>query len=123
MAISRMVGARIKRREDPRLITGAATYVDDIKLYDMQYLALLRSVYAHARIVRLNASKALAGPGVAAVLTGEDVRRASAPLPTAGGVEDLKVPDHDAMPEGRSEEHTSELQSRGHLVCRLLLEK
>src|SRR3989442_415595 len=101
MAISRMVGARIKRREDPRLITGAATYVDDIKLYDMQYLALLRSVYAHAKIVRLNASKALAGPGVAAVLTGEDVRRASAPLPTAGGVEDLKVPDHDAMPEGK----------------------
>ncbi|TMG07875.1 MAG: xanthine dehydrogenase family protein molybdopterin-binding subunit, partial [Chloroflexi bacterium] len=101
MAISRMVGARIKRREDPRLITGAATYVDDIKLYDMQYLALLRSVHAHAKIVRLNASKALAGPGVAAVLTGEDVRRASAPLPTAGGVEDLKVPDHDAMPEGK----------------------
>jgi carbon-monoxide dehydrogenase large subunit len=93
-----MVGARIKRREDPRLITGAATYVDDIKLYDMQYMALLRSVHAHARITRLDASKALAAPGVVAVITGEEVKRASAPLPTAGGVEGLKVPDHDSMP-------------------------
>jgi len=93
-----MVGARIKRREDPRLITGAATYVDDIKLYDMQYVALLRSVHAHARITRIDASKALGMPGVVAVLTGEEVRRASAPLPTAGGVEGLKVPDHDSMP-------------------------
>ncbi len=100
MAISRMVGARIKRREDPRLITGAATYVDDIKLYDMQYLALLRSVHAHAKIVRLNASKALAGPGVAAVLTGEDVRRASAPLPTAGGAR--SSPETATLPAMRS---------------------
>ncbi len=98
MAISRRVGACIKRREDPRLITGAATYVDDIKLYDMQYMTLLRSVHAHAKITRVDASKALAAPGVVAVLTGEDVCRASAPLPTAGGVEDLKVPDHDSMP-------------------------
>ena len=101
MAISRMVGARIKRREDPRLITGAASYVDDIKLYDMQYIALLRSTHAHAKITRLDASKALAAPGVIAVLTGEEVRRMSAPLPTAGGVEDLKVPDHHAMPEDK----------------------
>jgi carbon-monoxide dehydrogenase large subunit len=98
MAISRMVGARIKRREDPRLITGAATYVDDIKLYDMQYMALLRSVHAHAKITRIDISKALGAPGVVAVLTGEEVRRASAPLPTAGGIEGLKVPDHDSMP-------------------------
>src|SRR5438445_5026122 len=98
MAISRMVGARIKRREEPRLITGAATYVDDIKLYDMQYMALLRSVQAHARIKRLDASKALAAPGVVAVITGEEVKRASAPLPTAGGIEGLKVPDHASMP-------------------------
>jgi carbon-monoxide dehydrogenase large subunit len=93
-----MVGARIKRREDPRLITGAATYVDDIKLHDMQYMALLRSDQAHAKIRRLDASKALAAPGVVAVLTGDDVIRACAPLPTAGGVEDLKVPDHHSIP-------------------------
>ncbi len=97
MAISRMVGARIKRREDPRLITGAATYVDDIKLHDMQYLAILRSVHAHARIRRIDARKALEMPGVLAVLTGEDVRRMSQPLPTAGGVEELKVPEHYPM--------------------------
>src|ERR1700694_393967 len=94
----KLVGPRIKRREDPRLITGAATYVDDIKLYDMQYMALLRSVHAHAKITRIDVSKALRAPGVVAVLTGEEVRQVSAPLPTAGGVEGLKVPDHDSMP-------------------------
>jgi len=89
-----MVGARIKRREDPRLITGAATYADDIRLYDMQHLAILRSFHAHARIRKIDVSKARQAPGVLAVLTGEDVRRLSAPLPTFGGVEDLKVPEH-----------------------------
>ena len=78
MAISRTVGARIKRREDPRLITGSSSYVDDIKLQDMLHLAILRSVYAHARIRKIDASKALALPGVVAVLTGEDVRQVSA---------------------------------------------
>jgi len=66
MAIARTVGARIKRREDPRLITGSSSYVDDIKLQDMLHLAILRSVQAHARIGRIDASKALALPGVVA---------------------------------------------------------
>jgi carbon-monoxide dehydrogenase large subunit len=97
MAISRMVGARVKRKEDPRLITGAGNYVDDIKLHDMQHLALLRSPHAHARIKSIDTSKAASAPGVRAVLTGGDIKRMSEPLPTVGGVEDLKTPDHPAM--------------------------
>jgi hypothetical protein len=45
-----LFGSAIKRREDPRLITGAATYVDDVKLPGLTYAAILRSPYAHARI-------------------------------------------------------------------------
>ncbi len=45
MGIAAMVGAPIKRREDPRLITGQATYVDDIKLYGMLHMSVLRSPY------------------------------------------------------------------------------
>ena len=96
MGLSRLVGARVKRREDPRLITGASTYIDDIKLHDMQYLGILRSVHAHARIRGIDASKALQLPGVLAVLTDEDVRRMSGLLPVFGG-EGVKVPDHHAM--------------------------
>ena len=97
MAISRMVGARIKRKEDPRLITGTGTYVDDIKLHDMQHLAVLRSPHAHARIRRIDTGKAAALPGVLAVLTGGDVRRMSEPLPTLGLVEGLQSPEHPPM--------------------------
>jgi carbon-monoxide dehydrogenase large subunit len=92
-----MVGARIKRKEDPRLITGSGNYVDDIKLHDMQHLAILRSPHAHARIKGINTSKAAALPGVLAVLTGGDIKRMSEPLPTIGGVEDLKSPEHLAI--------------------------
>jgi len=97
MAISRMVGARVKRKEDPRLITGTGNYVDDIKLHDMQHLAVLRSPHAHARIKGINTTKAAVLPGVLAVLTGGDIKRMSEPLPTFPLVEGLKTPDHPAM--------------------------
>ena len=50
MGIAALVGSPVKRREDPRLITGQATYVDDIKLTGMLHMAVLRSPYGHARI-------------------------------------------------------------------------
>lgn len=49
MAIDAL-GASIKRREDPRFITGAGNYIDDIKLPSMAHMAILRSPYAHANI-------------------------------------------------------------------------
>jgi carbon-monoxide dehydrogenase large subunit len=67
------MGATIRRREDPRLITGSSAYVDDIQLAGMAFMAVLRSPYAHARIVRVNVAAALAAPGVLAAIDGRVV--------------------------------------------------
>ena len=69
-----MIGASINRREDPRLITGQATYVDDIKLVGMLHMAVLRSPYGHARIRRIDTEVARKFPGVVAVYTAEDLK-------------------------------------------------
>jgi carbon-monoxide dehydrogenase large subunit len=91
-----MVGARIRRREDPRLITGRATYVDDVKLVGMVHAAFIRSPYAHAKILRLQMAKAKAHPGVLAVFSGADLHAAgmTASLPVAHKLPDLKTPPH-----------------------------
>ena len=49
-----LVGSRVKRREDPRLIMGRGTYVDDVQLPRMTYAAILRSPYAHAKITNID---------------------------------------------------------------------
>src|ERR1700730_8745167 len=74
MGIASMLGTPIKRREDPRLITGQATYVDDIKLLGMLHMAVLRSPYGHARINSINTDAARKAPGVVAVYTAEDLK-------------------------------------------------
>jgi carbon-monoxide dehydrogenase large subunit len=74
MGIAAMLGTSIKRREDPRLITGQATYVDDIKLLGMLHMAVLRSPYGHARINSINTQPALDHPGVVAVYTAADLK-------------------------------------------------
>jgi aerobic carbon-monoxide dehydrogenase large subunit len=97
MAFTAMVGARIRRREDPRLITGRATYVDDIKLVGTCYAAFVRSPYGHARVRRVDTSAAKAHPGVFAVYSGVDVQAAGlkTSLPVAHKMgEALKVPPH-----------------------------
>jgi len=74
MASSNFIGAHVRRREDPRLITGSATYVGDLMLPGMHYLAILRSPYAHARVKEVNTAAARALPGVLDVVTGADLR-------------------------------------------------
>src|SRR5438270_5178946 len=74
MGIAAMVGSPIKRREDPRLITGQATYVDDIKIPGMLHMVVLRSPYGHARINSINTDAARKHPGVVAVYTAEDLK-------------------------------------------------
>jgi carbon-monoxide dehydrogenase large subunit len=76
MGIAATLGTPIKRREDPRLITGQATYVDDIKLPGMLYMSVLRSPYGHARINSINTEAARNLPGVKAVYTAEDMKGA-----------------------------------------------
>jgi len=76
MGIAASIGTPIKRREDPRLITGQATYVDDLKLLGMYHMAVLRSPYGHARINSINVENARNHPGVKAVYTAEDMKGA-----------------------------------------------
>jgi len=83
MGIAAMVGAPVKRREDPRLITGQATYVDDIKLVGMLHMAVLRSPYGHARINSINAEAARRHAGVVAVYLAEDLKGAVGPIAVA----------------------------------------
>ena len=64
---------RLKRKEDARFIRGQGTYLDDIRLPGMVHGAILRSPYAHARIVSIDTSRALAHPNVAAVVTAKDL--------------------------------------------------
>jgi hypothetical protein len=69
------MGHSLKRKEDPRFIRGQGTYVDDVQLPGMLYLDIVRSPYAHAKIVKIDATKALAIPGVLAVITGQDLAK------------------------------------------------
>jgi carbon-monoxide dehydrogenase large subunit len=86
-------GASIKRREDPRLITGRGTYVDDIKLVGMLNIVLVRSPYAHANITSIDTSAASAVDGVVAVYTGEDLAEQLGSLPCGWVVPDtIEVP-------------------------------
>src|SRR5215471_9972804 len=73
VAADRLFGKSIKRREDPRFITGKGRYVDDVKLPGMTYAAFVRSPHAHARIRKIDAAAALRHPGVVAVFTGKDM--------------------------------------------------
>ena len=79
--LPKMVGASVRRVEDPRLVTGQGKYTDDVDLRGMLYMAVLRSPHAHARILRLDAAGARAHSDVRAVLTGDEVRQRCGPLP------------------------------------------
>ena len=77
----RYTGASIKRSEDPRILTGAGRYVDDVKLPGMLHAAFVRSPMAHARVLSVEVSAARALPGVVAVLTGADLEAMTVPGP------------------------------------------
>ncbi|MEO8539929.1 MAG: molybdopterin cofactor-binding domain-containing protein [bacterium] len=77
----KMIGTRVKRREDPRLIQGKATYVDDIRLPGMLHLAFRRSDIAHGIIKSIDVSAAAAMPGVELVITGAELKEFLPPMP------------------------------------------
>jgi carbon-monoxide dehydrogenase large subunit len=79
---TRLVGAPIKRVEDPQLFTGAARFLDDLTLPGVAHVAILRSPYAHARIRSIDTTRAAASPGVVGVFTGKDFEHLK-PLPCA----------------------------------------
>ena len=92
----RVFGSGIRRREDPRLITGRASYTDDITLPGMVHAAILRSPYAHANIRSIETGGAEGQPGVLAVFTGRDTDGVLNGVPCAWLVpdSDLKTPEH-----------------------------
>jgi 2-furoyl-CoA dehydrogenase large subunit len=77
---TKWVGSSIKRKEDPRLLTGDGHFVDDLQFANLKHAAILRSPHPHARIRGIDTSKAEALPGVFAVITGEDVAKIAAPF-------------------------------------------
>jgi aerobic carbon-monoxide dehydrogenase large subunit len=80
------MGHSVKRKEDSRFIQGRGNYVDDVNLPRMVFGHMVRSPYAHARLKKVDISKAMKLPGVLAVITGEDLAKAGlAWMPTLSG--------------------------------------
>ncbi len=76
---ARHVGARLKRPDDPRLLTGRGRYLDDLTLPRMAHVSFVRSPHAHAAIAGIEYDAARGGPGVLAVLTGPEAARLCKP--------------------------------------------
>src|ERR671911_1855624 len=93
--LPKLVGSRVKRREDPRLIQGKATYVDDVKIPGLLHLAFKRSDVAHGRIKSIDTSAAEAIEGVEAVFTGKQIAELLHPIPYGGPPG--ASPDHPAV--------------------------
>ena len=81
--LPKLVGQRVKRREDPRLIQGRGTFVDDLKIAGLLHMAFKRGDVAHGRIVSIDTSAAEAMDGVEAVYTGAQIAELLAPMPIA----------------------------------------
>lgn len=92
------IGRPLKRREDHRLLTGAGSYVDDMRPPDCVHVALLRSPHAHARIARLDVEAARRAPRVLLVVTGKDTAHL-APMPVNRLMPDMRVPPHPILAE------------------------
>lgn len=93
-----VMGTPMKRKEDPKLLTGEGKYVDDIQVHGQLWMGMVRSTMAHARILGVDTSEAAGMPGVHAVYTGselQDMGLWAAPLPCAWPVtEDMLNPAH-----------------------------
>lgn len=101
MAINtRTIGERVRRREDPRLVTGQALYTADIPLPGALHLAVVRSPYPHAEIAAVETAEAAGSPGVAGVFTATDILPTlKRPFPVArapdtGAFRELHLPPH-----------------------------
>jgi aerobic carbon-monoxide dehydrogenase large subunit len=96
MALTTMIGARIHRREDPRLVSGHGRYADDFIRPQTAFMAVVRSPFAHARITSIDAAAAKAAPGVVAVYTAADFEAVVAgamPVAPAFVAEKKQAPD------------------------------
>jgi carbon-monoxide dehydrogenase large subunit len=96
MAFNTLMGAKVRRREDPRLITGRATYVDDVQVVGLLYAAFVRSPYAHAKVLRVDLSEAKRALGVFAAYASADLRAAGldVSMPVAADIPGMQKPPH-----------------------------
>jgi carbon-monoxide dehydrogenase large subunit len=93
------VGQRVLRVEDPRYLRGRGLYVDDVELPGLGHVAFVRSPLPHARIVEIDASRALAQPGVVAVVTGADLEGVVEPLVTDLGIDGARATARHPLPQ------------------------
>ena len=108
-AIPHFTGARIRRREDPALVTGQAKYTADLQPEATSAMAFVRSPYAHARILDIDSSAAQEMPGVVAVLTGAEMKQLI-PTPVPGGTPPGRSPYQDGQASPRPMIHWRKLQ-------------
>jgi carbon-monoxide dehydrogenase large subunit len=103
-AATSVIGQRMLRREDPALLTGEARFTSDLAIPGALHLSVVRSPYAHARIVSVDTSAAASMDGVVAVYTGDDLAEAwAAPMPCAWPVtDDMKNPAHYPLARGKA---------------------
>jgi len=94
MPVSKLVGAKVRRREDPSLIRGLGEYVDDVKLPGMLHATILRSPHAHARIKSIEVSAARQLAGVVAVFIGAELTDQIGTIPTTADNPTLRIPKH-----------------------------
>lgn len=94
------VGQRVKRKEDPRMVTGTSKYLDDIKLPNMHYASIVRSPYAAARIDSIDTKEALDRPGVVGVYTNADLEGCG-DVPTGVSLPGLRIPKHPVLAKDR----------------------
>src|SRR5262245_34506894 len=96
-------GQSVKRFEDPRLLTGQGTFLDDLKFPDMLTAGVLRSPHAHANITSIDTAAARHLPGVVAVITAEDLEGVVESLPTRRETEaeELRPPVHPVLARGK----------------------
>src|SRR3954465_13915248 len=101
MTRARLIGSEVKRVEDPRLITGAGTYVGDLAPPGMVHAELVRSPYASAVIRSIDTSAASEMPGVIAVYVAADLNPKVQPPPGASPLEGPPNPSRSLLAEGR----------------------
>jgi carbon-monoxide dehydrogenase large subunit len=99
-------GRPLKRLEDPRLLTGNGSFVDDLRMPGMLHACVLRSPHAHARLTAIDIAAVQRLPGVVAVLTGDDIADALGALPTRAmegewQVEAMNAPEHPVLARGK----------------------
>src|SRR5438132_11170015 len=97
MAITTMIGAKIHRREDPRLVSGEGHYVDDFTRPHTLHLAVVRSPHAHARVKGSDSTQASKAAGVVAIYTHKDfakVRSGTFPVSPSFVAEKNQIPPH-----------------------------